>query len=409
MQASSSSNTKFPLPQFRFRRAAVVGLGFLLASCSDGLTRPGERPPSSISRPSFATPDVVVMERTTTEAARGGESPVVHSSREVLTATMRMAGRSTSVRASSPALVSPGIPRPPVSLPARREVAICKVLPTWTERARDADGREMLLRGAGDAPASTIKVVHDDGSVWTIERTWTRTATNWQLERQVTHGAQGYQDIVTYRHQDALGKDMNNALPTTSCAAKQPLTGLPTLADSRSYYAPYSALLYSRLDPASGILGDEISCGGGGDDCFYKRMAVYKADAALIGAATLLAAACVPPMVLTVGPCLGLVTAYLLTVANLGFAQAELEHCLAGGDKPPFAVLLPGVNAPSHRVAAGSRGSVSVVNTGGPALRDCGDGSMTGIKCHWDTWEISYDGGETWQFFATFLICDNAM
>ena len=134
MNAPFAWPTKYPLPKYRIRRVAIAGVGVLLASCSDGLTTPGERPPSSAAGPSLTAPDVVVMERTTTDAAIGGEAPVVHYSREVLTAQVRIAGRAPETRAlpSAPGTTPKGLPRPPLSLPARREVAICNALPSWS-------------------------------------------------------------------------------------------------------------------------------------------------------------------------------------------------------------------------------------------------------------------------------------
>ena len=349
MNAPFAWPTKYPLPKYRIRRIAIAGVGILLASCSDGLTTPGERPPTSGAAPSFrspdlSAPDVVVMERTTTEAAIGGEAPVVHYSREVLTAQVRIAGRPSDVRSlpSAPGTTPTGLPRPPLSLPARREVGICNALPSWTERSRDANGRDIVLSGVGDAPASSIRIVQGDGAVSTVQRSWTRTATNWQLDRQVTTGAYGYRDVVTYRHANTAGKLQDNALPRLACATRQSLSGPPTVASSRTFYAPYSAALYSKLVPGSDVLADESSCGGSADDCFYKRIAVYRADAALIAAATLLAVSCTPPILLTVGPCVALTTAYLLTVANLAFARSELVYCESQPAKPAGAELFGG-------------------------------------------------------------------
>jgi hypothetical protein len=198
MNAPFAWPTNHPLPKYRITRVAIASLGVLLASCSDGLTTPGERPPTSAAGPSLAAPflaapDVVIMERTTTDAFREGDTPVVHSSRVVLTSQMRIAGRTAGVRAlpSSSDPTPQRLPRPPLSLPARREVAICSFLPTWTEHAKTGNGRDLLLTGIGDAPASTIRIPQDDGSMLTVERSWTRTATNWQLDRQITKGAHG--------------------------------------------------------------------------------------------------------------------------------------------------------------------------------------------------------------------------
>ena len=80
MNAPFAWPTNYTLPKFRITRATIGALGVLLASCSDALTTPGERPPTSSAGPSLTaltltTPDVVVMERTTTDPAVHGETP----------------------------------------------------------------------------------------------------------------------------------------------------------------------------------------------------------------------------------------------------------------------------------------------------------------------------------------------
>jgi hypothetical protein len=414
MNAPFAWPTKYPLPQYRsITRVAIGGLGVLLASCSDGLSSPGERSPASVAPPGIAAADIVVMERTTTDASRIGQTPVVHTSREVLTPQMRIAGRNPTVRTlpAAPDAAPRNLPRPPLSLPARREVAICNALSSWTDRSKGATGNDLLLSGVADAPASTMKVVQDDGSVWTVERKWTRTATSWQLDRQVTKGSHGYEDVITYHHQNALGAAVNNALPVASCAGQQQLAGPPSAAASHSFYPAYSGALYSKLVPGSGVSADDGCWDLGGDPCYDKRMSVYRSDIALIAVATGMTLACVTPLNVVVITCLGATTLYFGAIANLAIDQAALQHCLQEASKPKGAELSVGRGSAPALATAPAHASFNVAVIGATTLKSCGsgsDGSSSALHCHWDTWEISYDGGETWEFFASFLICDNA-
>ena len=401
----------YPLPQFRSKRVAIVSLGVLLASCSDGLTSPGERKPASPT-PSSASrvgADVVIMERVTTDAAHGGEAPVVHTSREVLTPQVRSAATSFGVRTLSAAPSGPV--RPPVFLPARREVAICNALPTWTDVSRGAGGRNVEVSGIGDAPASTIRVAQADGSFWTIERTWTRTTTSWQLDRQVTSGANGYRDVVTYHHQDALGHAVNNALPVSTCTGQKQLVGPASVAASRSFYPSYSGALYSKLVPGAGVTAEDGCWDIGGDPCYDKRIAVYKDDIAVATMAMGVTVACVTPVVVAVIPCVTATTLYAAAVATLALDYASLQHCLDGANKPTPELSVT-TGAPSARTTSPGHLTLGASTVGATTLADCGSSIGTtpsALHCRWDTWEISYDGGNTWQYFGSFLICDSAL
>ncbi|MDQ2667861.1 MAG: hypothetical protein M3Z05_17860 [Gemmatimonadota bacterium] len=412
MNAQFGWPTKSPLPKFRVNRIVVVGLGFLAVACSENLTQPHERTPV-IKAPAWQpSPDVVIMERTTTSASVNGDPPTVVTSRQVLTPQTRVAGRTLTVRAfAAPTTAkSAGLPLPTLSLPARREVAICNALPSWTERTRGADGRGIVLTGVGDAPASTIKVTQADGSVVSIERSWTRTTSTWQLDRQVTSGAKGFRDVVSYQHQNAAGKALNNAIPSSTCTGQQALVGQASVTASRSFYAPYSATLYAKLVPGAGVFADEGCWGYNGDPCFDKRMSIYRDEIGVASALVAVTVACVTPVVVTVGPCALALTAYAAAVGYLGIDLASYQNCL---DNQRSRLPEELVGASAARSALDSTGGHSLASLSPHivAVSNCGSSGSTAAppSCRWDTYEISYDGGETWYFWASFLICDDAM
>lgn len=405
--------TNVPLPKFRVRRITTVGLGILLASCGESVTQPGQRAPATTTPAWRPTPDIVVMERITTSATNDGEAPIVRRSREVLTPQIRIAGNALNVRAlAAPTTAMPvGLPLPTLSLPARNEVAICSTLPSWTERSKGAESRDVVLTGVGDAPASTIKLTQADGSVSSVERSWTRTATTWQLDRQVTTGAKGFRDVVSYQHQNANGKILNNAIPSTGCTGQQRLIGQASLAASRTFYAPYSTTLYSKLVPGSGVFADQGCFDGLGDPCFDKRITVIKDELAVLATSVSMGVACLTPVAVTVGPCAIAVTAYYLAIGYLVLDQMSYQNCL-NESRNRLPELSVGVSPPSATLTPSVSGSVAVRTPTVGAVGDCGFGGATGVagtRCHWDTWEITYDGGESWQYFATFLICENAL
>src|SRR4051812_21925318 len=150
MNAPYDWPTQFSLPQVRFKRVAITGLGFLAVACSENITSPAGRstPPSAVA--ARMSGDVIVMERTTTDAASEGQVAVVHTSRKIMTPQLRDAGdlRARALASPTPpASHSPasfdGLPLPPLALPARREAAMCSELPSWSERAKGAGGGDV--------------------------------------------------------------------------------------------------------------------------------------------------------------------------------------------------------------------------------------------------------------------------
>jgi hypothetical protein len=122
--------------------------------------------------------------------------------------------------------------------------------------------------------------------------------------------------------------------------------------------------------------------------------------------------ACVTPVSVTVVLCVGATTAYLGAVANLVLDQAAYRQCLADAAAAPKQTgpeLTVGESAPT--LAGGTaHATLSVAGIGATTLKNCGggDNTATSLHCHWDTYEISYDHGETWVPFASFLICEDA-
>ena len=412
MNASFGWPTNVPLPKFRVRRVTTVALGILLASCGESVTQPSEHAPATNTPAWRPTPDIVVVERTTTSAANDGEAPIVRTSREVLAPQIRLAGEAPNVRAlAAPKTTAPvGIPLPTLSLPARREVAICNTLPSWSERSKGANGRDIVQSGVGDAPASTIKLTQADGSVLSVERSWTRTASTWQLDRQVTTGAKGFRDVVSYQHQSANGQALNNAIPSTGCTGQQRLTGQASLAASRTFYAPYSTTLYSKLVPGAGVFADQGCYGGEFDPCFDKRIAVIKDELAVLATSVSMGVACLTPVAATVGPCAIAVTAYYLALGYLVLDQMSYQNCL-NESRNRLPELSIGVGPSSATLAPSVSRSLAVRTPTAAVMGDCGGSpaASAGSHCQWSTWEVSYDGGQSWHFFATFLICDDAM
>ncbi|MDP9360464.1 MAG: hypothetical protein M3P29_03325, partial [Acidobacteriota bacterium] len=313
------------------RRVVHLGIAALIVACGENVTAPSAaRNPTISGAPS---PDLIVMERTTDIAAHDGVAAIHQTSTRTLTPQTRIAPQEQISRpAGAGAKIDVAqLPLPPTSLSARYERAMCSALPAWTRTVRASVGIDTELKGVGDAPASTLRLVQEGKTVATVERNWVRTPTSWQLERQVTTTADGlYRDVVTYRHLSAATKlTANNALPTAACVTPSSATIASPAAVSRSYYAPRGNLM---LSPPVDVLG-YYGCGDsyGGDPCFDYQMDVYEADAAVAVAASLMTFACKIGLKtpVTLATCGAAVVAYGASLAVLYVKQAKLDNCRA--------------------------------------------------------------------------------
>ena len=409
---AGSSVAACRIPAVRAVGASVLALA---VSCSDGPTVtgvPAKSPGASLvsAHQGPVVSDVVVMHRSTQIAAHDGVP------RKNKSFTEKIGGRVRAVRKEDselPGTTGPDfgageLPRPVVSLPARWETGICSALPIWSRAERSAAGGTVLLSGTGDGPASVVKIKAEDGTLLTVERTWVRTSRTWQLARQVTTTAdKRYRDEVVYEHQSGSGERIDRALPVVACAgARGP--GISPAVASHSFYAPHATSLASRLFPLNEGVSAVYSCGG---DCFAEQNSVYVADAALVGAATVAAYACTYVAVVLPAACLAAGVAWAIAVTNLAFAQRALNHCLYMLNQlavVPF--RSPGAIAVAGSLAFGdAAGRASRVFDTPPIISaDCsGGGSSDGgsTSCHYEEWEISYDGGSTWSWLASLLVC----
>ena len=405
-------------------RAVHFALAALVVACGENVTAPSASRTPTI--PVAATPDVIVVERTTDIAAHDGVAAVHQTSKQTLRGQVRvrqeqLSGAAASVNAR---LDVAHLPRPSISLPARYETAICSALPGWTQTIKAAvgTGSDLEMTGVGDAPASTLRVVQDGRTVSTVERTWVRTPISWQLERQVTTTADGrYRDVVTYQHLTATRQSVNNALPVATCAT--PLSSAkatsPSVA-SRSYYAPRVSSLLSPPTGASSYFGDGCSDYYGGDPCYDKQIEVYAAEAVLAATGTAMTYACLVVEPVVVAACVTATTVYSVAYANLFFARAKLNNCRAeqaakkcGCGTAAYSLGTAGTNGGlSKSVSPGTTGTIGAPKTSPSYLGDgCydgggyGGGGGGGSSCGYEVWEISYDGGQTWQYWGTFWTC----
>ena len=398
----------------------AIGIGALTfaVSCADSRTITG--PPALSHEASLVSAhqapvagDVVIMHRSTLVAAHDGVGKVNRNFTDKISGQIRVRGKDDStVPGTARADFTAGVlPRPVVSLPARMETGMCAALPSWSRVEKIGTGGNATISGVGDAPASHLKIVAEDGTVLTVERTWVRTSRTWQLAKQTTTTPdKRFRDEVVYEHQSLSGQPIDRALPMVACGDAR---GPGVLSDKayRGFYSPHVSSVASRLFPLSDG-ATAYSCGDSGGDCFTQENAVYTADAALVATATVAAYACVGAALILPPACLAAGVAYGLAVANLALAVRALNHCLYVLSLPKT----PALRAPEWVPTANplALGDVTSNASRLPGLQpelfaDCSGGDSGGgtIQCHSEEWEISYDGGATWNYLTTIQVCEN--
>ena len=407
----------------RIPAMGAIGIGALAfaVSCNDSRDITG---PPALSRDASLVSahqaplagDVVIMHRSTLVAEHDGVEEVNRNFTEKISGQIRVRGKDDStVPGTTHADFTAGtLPRPVMSLPARTETGMCSALPTWSRVEKLRTGGTATISGVGDSPATHLKIVAEDGMVLTVERTWVRTSRAWQLAKQTTTTPdKRFRDDVVYEHQSVSGEPINGALPRVACAdARGP--GLASGRASRAFYSPHVSSVASRLFPLSDG-ATAYSCGDSENDCWTQENAVYTADVALVATATVAAYACSAAAVIVPAACLAAGVAWAAAVANLALAQRALNHCLYAASLPkPVALRAPEWASLTSFLAPGNMtGSASRLPGLQPELSaDCGTGGTTGggtIQCHSEEWEISYDGGATWNYLTTIRVCENVL
>jgi hypothetical protein len=409
------------------RRTAYLVLAALVVSCGENVTAPS---PARAPVASAPAPDIVLMERTTDIAAHDGIPAVHRMFKETLMGQVRRSPldqSASAVAAPAPRFDAANLPVPTISLPARYETAMCAALPSWSRRSVSAlPSSDVETAGVGDAPASTLNIVRDGKTVATVERTWVRTSRSWQLERQVTSTPDGrFRDVVTYQHRAAPGQLAASVLPVRSCLGQSGAALSTSARASKSFYAPRDKAPsgFSAYFNDGDCSDDPVSST---DPCFDKRNEVYdrEVDMAAAGAAVLLVCAVPEPMEPAL--CAGAVTVYLAAAAKVKLAKNALANCLLEHAKKPCSCVA--VQSAPIEVIDGMIATVQYdpacddvydpapydpwanPAAASPGITEPGSGDAAGSGssgCRFEDWDISYDGGETWEYFGTFYMCYN--
>ena len=332
----------------------------LASACADGarpVTGPGVGPAVTSgvrsAQPAFA------IERTVEITVRG----VRHTATRTI--HLRPGGRESSAESGPPAvprgsLLDLALRAPLPRLSARGSGR--RAGEAWIDRRSKRGGTDVMEeRGVGDAPAHEVRVIRNGRLVYRRTQVWRRASGAYELLRQEVE-MDGYREVLTVvrpLHLPSRGSPFRGARPG---GAAQSLTATHSTAG----YCPTVA------------------------ECDRLRREAEDEDVDVALALLAMAAACPIGVAIPIPEPMDLActAAFALWVSEQAEAydawrEYELTCKITCVQLPP--IIIVGVGG------TGGTGS-----TGGPGA---------GQLCSYQEWEISYDGGVTWEYYGTFWTC----
>ena len=247
-------------------------------------------------------------------------------------------------------------------------------------KSRDANGKEIrahLLddsRG-GDRPAAGVVIFVDDRIVAINQFSYKRDGSKWRVIGAVVTAYDSSGKPSSVSHHDLSDIKPAGSLVRVGMAERARCE----VARARAQLA---ALMKPRELHAAGVGVDEDLTAEGGP-CAFKAVAVAIAVAAEVaaiafeGAAITACIASVPILGIACPSVVAATAAVAAATAAVGIAVSELNQCIIDNTKKP---------PPPRPTGGGGSG-------GG------------GSTCLSIEWEISYDGGITWQYYETTVQC----
>lgn len=345
-----TSRTFAPGPFSRVHRMRMAGQLVLLAlvvSCTDRVTAPAAPGDAAMTAPLTIAPEIeaAVFHRTIEMdgiTAAGASARIVQRRtfvqqlRELphgqVSAALQAGAQPWS---SGPAGVLK-LPMPIATLPARLQRTACGNEPSWTRTMPLAalPGATIVATGAGDAPATLIRIVQNGHEVATVTRSWVRMARSWELTRQeTTMPARNYRDVIEVERRPPAGGTVRTPLPVFACVANDSImrVHLDRAVDPfgvRRATDATSATLTLLAPHAPREMAECVS-DGYGDDCAAKRDELGGAEIELAGAIVAAAVVCSVPQPLIVPSCALAVSAYAKALGNYYVKRRALERCVA--------------------------------------------------------------------------------
>ncbi len=298
-----------------------------------------------------------------------------------------------------------------VAQPARYATTLCTDRRRWVRRVAGAGADEMLAEGEGDSPALRTTLLRDGKEILSTTMRWRRTPSAWQLADVETHASDGsYVEKIGVRSIGASQQPLASAAPPATDTVARVACSSEELSTLPSFGARAQPSVPKALKTAAAPFGSAVAfdCSDSGD-CSAEFYDYQKSQTDLAQAHAAVGLACgwllvpTPAHPLVVGAC-----ALALVVEGIALNRAEVQRqrwwdCVHKG------TLIRGVTAGGLVNATGASLRVSTGGSSTTPATMCGDGTGTDggfpfYACHYENWQISFDGGVSWQPY-TVSVC----
>ena len=296
-----------------------------------------------------------------------------------------------------------------ITEPATAAMMLCRNDRKWREPVQFGDGTIATSEGIGDAPAHRITTSRNGKVSLQEELTWVRRRSSWRLlSRTISDPSGSITEQTKYSYSD---RGSSGARPTSGDAAE---VDRVTCADGESAAAPTASRRRTARTPTSFAIGAgstptlEIECDDTNGLCvnqyreWQAARATHLAFLVAVGlvCATPAAAGCPTALAAAFGAAIrrDLLEQVYRECQAAWSAGQHWEPARVGSSDQPISVLKIESSSEGSTPRSGLTAGVSLSCTSEPGGGGGGGGGGGYYySCHPEQWEISYDGGSTWE------------
>ncbi len=307
--------------------------------------------------------------------------------------------------------------------PASFATTLCEDTRSWQRVSHPDVSTTLVTEGIGDSPAQRATVVRGGKTVLIQDRAWRRTSRAWQLTTVRSRTPDNaYVENVAIRRPQSAGADIASEtvsadVKRVKCApAELSVRRSPSQRSSASVPRSLSAFESAASVSMSVVCADGPTC----DELMtqWQDALVDVVDAHAATGAVCLAILLPPPWnAVAAAACAAAILHESVMIFRANRARDRYWACMRARNQLQTRFMQPerpvAVSLSAVTVSAMNAGVSASVECWDEVLRDEGSSPGYGgtdygrFGCSSETWEISYDGGETWSPIQV-MVCEAA-